>query len=114
MSSPIPSPPSTLDISSPNFSRGRAVPEAPSISHLKSLLRETLRITTNDGRIFIGTFAGTDRPLNVILINTEEYRIGPEASRNGRYVGQIVTPWKCIVKIEAAGQADPNEEDLYT
>ncbi|KZP30380.1 hypothetical protein FIBSPDRAFT_694546, partial [Athelia psychrophila] len=76
-------------------------PEAPSVSRLKSLLRENLRITTSDGRIFVGQFAGTDRPLNVILINTEEFRVGPGESRNGRFVGQIVTPWKCIVKIEA-------------
>ncbi|KAF8811387.1 hypothetical protein BYT27DRAFT_7089927, partial [Phlegmacium glaucopus] len=57
-------------------------------------------------RIFLGTFTGTDKPLNIILINTEDYRIsqGPgqrvELSENGRYVGQVLLPWKTIVRVE--------------
>jgi len=67
---------------------------------MKAFLHQLLRITAKDGRIFIGTFAGTDKPLNVILINAEEYRIGPDQD-DGRYVGQVMLPWKYIVKVEA-------------
>ncbi|KAF7986127.1 hypothetical protein HWV62_38476 [Athelia sp. TMB] len=115
MASSSPSPPSSNSLTSSPINRylERQV-DTPAVSRLKGLLRENLRITTSDGRIFVGTFAGTDQPLNVILINTEEFRLGPGENRNGRYVGQIVTPWKCIVKIEAAGRQDPESEDLYT
>jgi small nuclear ribonucleoprotein (snRNP)-like protein len=65
------------------------------------LLHQLLRITVNDGRVFIGTFAGTDKPLNIILINAEEYRIGPGQNPDGRYVGQIMLPWKIIITVEA-------------
>ncbi|KAF8797767.1 hypothetical protein BYT27DRAFT_7124781, partial [Phlegmacium glaucopus] len=70
---------------------------------LQSFLQRLLRITTIDSRIFLGTFAGTDKP---ILINAEEYRIsqGPaqrvKLNENGRYVGQVLLPWKMIVKVE--------------
>ncbi|KAF8999031.1 hypothetical protein BDZ89DRAFT_731223 [Hymenopellis radicata] len=42
---------------------------------LAPFLRQTLRITTTDSRIFLGAFAGTDKPLNIILVNAEEFRI---------------------------------------
>lgn len=41
---------------------------------IHALLEQTLHIRTNDGRVFIGTFICTDKPLNIILVNTEEYR----------------------------------------
>lgn len=115
MASPTPSSPPSSTASSPDVHRETAV-EAPSISRLKALLRENLRITISDGRIFVGTLAGTDKPLNVILINTEEFRIGPGEDRNGRYVGQIVVPWKLVVKIEAAGSGPGGDDPsrLYT
>ncbi|KAF9040602.1 hypothetical protein BJ165DRAFT_1317280, partial [Panaeolus papilionaceus] len=69
------------------------------LSRISALLRQILRITTTDGRIFIGTFAGTDKPLNIILVNTDEYRIGQQG--DGRYVGQVMFPWKVITKVEA-------------
>lgn len=78
---------------------------SPAIIRLKGLLRQICRITTSDGRIFIGTFAGTDQPLNVLLINTEEYRPGSDEIPEGRYVGQVVIPWKLVVKVEIEGQA---------
>jgi small nuclear ribonucleoprotein (snRNP)-like protein len=76
--------------------------EKTALEKIKGFLNQLLRITTNDGRIFIGTFAGTDKPLNLILLNTEEYRIsGPESKPDGRFVGQVIFPWKVVVKVEA-------------
>ncbi|KAK7468396.1 hypothetical protein VKT23_002911 [Stygiomarasmius scandens] len=71
------------------------------IDTLKSLLRSTLRITVTDGRIFLGAFVGTDKPMNILLTETEEFRLGPGENPNGRYVGQVMIPWKMITKIEA-------------
>jgi hypothetical protein len=54
----------------------------------------------------MGIFAGTDKPLNIILINAEEYRISQnpgqkvEVIEASRYVGQVLLPWKMIVKVE--------------
>ncbi|KAF8960969.1 hypothetical protein BDZ97DRAFT_1601190, partial [Flammula alnicola] len=71
------------------------------LERLHGLLRQLLRITVTDGRVFLGTFAGTDKPLNIILINAEEYRVGPGQDPDGRYVGQVMLPWKVVVKVEA-------------
>jgi len=62
-----------------------------------------LRIVTSDGRVFIGTFVGTDQLLNVLLVNTEEYRVHPTANANpnGRFVGQVMIPWRLIMQVEA-------------
>jgi len=72
---------------------------------LQSFLQQLLRITTTDNRVFLGTFAGTDKPLNIILINAEEYHLSNQNrvkfdDENGRYVGQVMLPWKMIVKVE--------------
>ena len=106
MSSPTPSSSPSSTVSSPSAHRN-----TPSILRLKSLLRETLRITVTDGRIFLGTFVGTDSLLNVLLINTEEFRLAPEENWNGRFVGQVLIPWKLVVKVEALGQQEPEEVD---
>ncbi|KIK66069.1 hypothetical protein GYMLUDRAFT_38544 [Collybiopsis luxurians FD-317 M1] len=95
-------------------------PSSP-IEKLRGLLSSTLRITVSDGRIFLGSFIGTDQPMNILLTDTEEYRIEPvpgdgnqiqkeqgeEEERgtelgitNGRFVGQVLIPWKIIRKIE--------------
>ncbi|KAF5361661.1 hypothetical protein D9758_007321 [Tetrapyrgos nigripes] len=71
------------------------------IRALHSLLRSTLRITVTDGRIFLGAFVGTDKPMNILLTETEEFRLGPGENPNGRFVGQVMIPWKMITKIEA-------------
>jgi small nuclear ribonucleoprotein (snRNP)-like protein len=107
MSSPTPSSPQSSTVSSPSTHRITAP-----VLRLKCLLRETLRITITDERIFLGTFVGTDSLLNILLINTEEFRLGPEESRNGRYIGQVLIPWKLVVKAEASGRQDPDEVDL--
>lgn len=100
------------------------LPSSPSLAALHALLRSLLRITTTDHRIFLGTFVGTDKDLNILLVNTDEFRIsstnkptpgdGPETSTSaepdeepegesegGRYVGQVMIPWKMIKRIEA-------------
>ncbi|KAF8876480.1 hypothetical protein BD779DRAFT_1560311 [Infundibulicybe gibba] len=77
---------------------------AAALYHLKSFLRRLVRVTVLDGRIFIGSFAGTDKPLNILLINSEEYRLdGSNNGGDGRYVGQVLVPWRFVVKVEAQG-----------
>ena len=81
------------------------------VKTVQALLRQLLRVTTTDGRIFIGTFAGTDKPLNIILVNAEEFRVGPGQNPDGRFVGQVMLPWKVIVKVEAHIAAEPPGRD---
>lgn len=78
-----------------------SAPSSPRLARLEGLLRQPLRVTINDGRIFLGTFVGTDKPLNLVLINAEEYRVGVGQNGDGRYVGQILVPWRLIEKVEA-------------
>ena len=81
-------------------------PNSTALDSLRSFLQQVLRITTVDSRIFMGIFAGTDKPLNIVLVNAEEYRISQipgqkvEIIEDGRYVGQVLLPWKMIVKVE--------------
>lgn len=61
-------------------------------------------MTIDDGRIFIGTFVGTDKQLNILLVSTEEFRIGPDAvdgNPDGRFVGQVMIPWRLVRRVEA-------------
>ncbi|GLB36670.1 putative LSM domain containing protein [Lyophyllum shimeji] len=88
---------------------------SPAITRLKALLRQIVRVTVTDGRIFIGTFAGTDQPLNILLVNTEEYRLGLEENPDGRYIGQVVIPWKRVVKVEAevSNESSRKHDQMY-
>ncbi|KAH9949460.1 hypothetical protein B0H21DRAFT_115752 [Amylocystis lapponica] len=87
------------------------------IEQLRILFRQTLRITIHDRRVFLGTFVGTDKQLNILLVNTDEYRIGTdyEGNLNGRFVGQVMVPWRFIRRIEArAGNgSDSDDESMY-
>ncbi|KZT35456.1 hypothetical protein SISSUDRAFT_975197, partial [Sistotremastrum suecicum HHB10207 ss-3] len=75
---------------------------ASGLDQLKSLLGLPLRICIADSRVFLGTFASTDREKNIVLTNTEEYRIENDLSiSRGRFVGMVMVPWKYIVKIES-------------
>lgn len=82
--------------------------DTEAIQNLKSILRGTLRIITGDSRAFIGTFVGTDKSLNIILLNTEEFRLGADANPTGRYVGQVMIPWRLIrsIGLQVAGEGD--------
>ena len=92
-------------------------PNSTALDSLRSFLQQVLRITTVDSRIFMGVFAGTDKPLNIILINAEEYRISQipgqkvEVIEDGRYVGQVLLPWKMIVKVEVHDDAPKKGND---
>ncbi|KAE9397876.1 hypothetical protein BT96DRAFT_50808 [Gymnopus androsaceus JB14] len=95
-------------MASPLYSR-----PSSSISALRELLSSTLRITVTDGRIFLGTFIGTDQPMNILLTETEEHRLdgdegtGEEDLSRGRFVGQVLIPWKIIQKIEVQEPEKP-------
>ncbi|KAI0689690.1 hypothetical protein C8T65DRAFT_106590 [Cerioporus squamosus] len=102
----------------------RTTQPTANVEQLKALLRTTLRISVTDGRVFLGTFAGTDKQLNLLLINTDEYRLGPDAgpdALDGRYVGQVMIPWRLVVRVEsrlegeqARKYRDSDEESMYT
>lgn len=74
------------------------------IAVVRELLKETLRIVTSDNRVFIGTFVGTDQLLNILLVNTDEYILESDTP-TGRYVGQVMVPWRLIIQIEAHCQS---------
>jgi len=82
--------------------------DTEAIQNLKSILRGTLRIITDDNRAFIGTFVGTDKSLNILLLNTEEFRLGADANTPGRYVGQVMIPWRLIrgIGLQVTGEGD--------
>jgi len=83
--------------------------DTEAIRNLKGVLRATLRIITHDDRAFIGTLVGTDKSLNIILVNTEEFRLSPgEENTSGRYVGQVMIPWRLI---ESIGLQVPNDNN---
>jgi N-alpha-acetyltransferase 38, NatC auxiliary subunit len=75
--------------------------DTEAIRNLKSVLRGTLRVIINDNRAFVGTFVGTDKNLNILLLDTEEFRLTLDAGENtaGRYVGQVMIPWRIIQSI---------------
>lgn len=85
--------------------------EPNSVKELKGLLRRTLRVTTTDGRIFIGTFVGTDTQLNILLASTDEFRLAPLDSVNldGRFVGLVMIPRRLVIKIEVHGGRNTSE-----
>ena len=74
--------------------------DTPAIAAVRDLLKETVRILTSDNRVFIGTFVGTDQLLNILLINTEEYILETD-TQTGRFVGQVMVPWRLVIQIGA-------------
>ncbi|KAI0729209.1 hypothetical protein BC629DRAFT_1269536, partial [Irpex lacteus] len=67
-------------------------PRSPALAKLTSLLRQTMRITITDGRLFLGTFAGTDRLLN-ICSSTQTSSVYPHLP----FVGLVLIPWRLVV-----------------
>lgn len=74
--------------------------QSPAVRKLIELLRQILRITIDDGRVYLGTFAGTDKLLNILLLNAEEYRIGHDGIAE-RFVGQVLVPWRLVLNVES-------------
>ena len=81
------------------------------VEALQSLLRETLRILLSDGRILVGTFVGTDKSMNILLVNTDEFRLGPNENPDGRFVGQMLVPWKLVRKVEMQPEGEGDSAD---
>ena len=88
--------------------------DTETIQNLKSILRGTIRIITDDSRAFIGTFVGTDKSLNILLLNTEEFRLDADANPAGRYVGQVMIPWRLIrdIGLQVAGESESYSEQV--
>ncbi|KAI5991283.1 hypothetical protein F5J12DRAFT_467271 [Pisolithus orientalis] len=82
---------------------------SPAITAVRALLNQTLRVVTNDNRVFLGTFVGTDQLLNLLLVNSEEFLLGPRLSTGGRYVGQIVIPWRMVRQVGVLKECRRNE-----
>jgi len=88
------------------------------VSSIRDILQRTLRICASDGRVFIGTFVCVDKQLNIILTNTEEYRIG--GSLQGRFVGMVMVPWRLALKVEVqeatrfSNVRAENDDSLYS
>jgi small nuclear ribonucleoprotein (snRNP)-like protein len=85
----------------------------PALAAFRTLLRRAARVTVYDGRIFLGTLVGTDKALNILLVSTQEFRPGPAtpSMEEGRFVGQVMIPWRRVVKVEVEGRT---EEEEYT
>lgn len=92
----------------------------PALTILYTLFRRQLRISTTDGRVFLGTFVGTDKALNVLMVSTTEFRPGAPPSvpfmEGGRFVGQVMITWKRVLKVEVEGPVEGinEDEDMYT
>ncbi|KAK6508514.1 hypothetical protein TWF506_010601 [Arthrobotrys conoides] len=75
---------------------------------LHSFITKTLRVTTNDTRMFVGELKCTDRDANLILARTHEYRIpkfkledvGRKVDLTSRYLGLVVVMGVDISRIE--------------
>jgi len=88
--------------------------DTEAIRNLRNILCGTLRVIVNDNRAFVGTFVGTDKSLNILLLNTEEFRLDAGEDTAGRYVGQVMIPWRIIQAIglqigETNAQADSDQ-----
>lgn len=82
---------------------------SPAITAVRALLGRTLRVATNDNRVFLGTFVGTDQLLNLLLVNTEEVLLEPRLNTGGRYVGQVLIPWRVVKQVGALKECRRNE-----
>ncbi|KAF2453913.1 hypothetical protein BDY21DRAFT_374438 [Lineolata rhizophorae] len=86
---------------------------------LANFLGKTLRIHTQDRRMFVGQMKCTDKDCNIVLALTHEYRMPSEDSVRAaaentetdkfnvsmphRFVGLVVVPGKYITKIAVEG-----------
>ncbi|QRV93937.1 LSM domain-containing protein [Ceratobasidium sp. AG-Ba] len=94
-------------------------PGRDKVRDLQSLLARTLRISIQDGRSFVGTFACVDREKNIVLSSTEEYpRPAPDSTDGPRFIGLIMVPWRWVVQVELEVNSDDLQasylDDEYT
>ncbi|KAF8536633.1 hypothetical protein BDD12DRAFT_279415 [Trichophaea hybrida] len=89
---------------------------------LQAYINKTLRVTTTDGRFFVGDLKCTDRDRNLILASTSEYRYPPVQEREqegegsgkvrvdlkNRFIGLVVVPGNVITKIEVEERGTSN------
>jgi len=95
------------------------IPDTPAVAKVRALLGKELRITIGDGRVFIGTFACTDRDLNLVLTSVYEFPVGYQNDHlveSGRFVGMLMFPWRHIVRVEVhiGGEAQAYDSDDYS
>ncbi|KAH7061741.1 hypothetical protein BKA62DRAFT_585745, partial [Auriculariales sp. MPI-PUGE-AT-0066] len=75
----------------------------PAIRALRSHLSRLARVAIQDRRVFLGVFACIDKARNVVLLNTDEMRIGAPpgtVGATGRFIGMVMIPWRHIVSFE--------------
>ncbi|KZT61869.1 hypothetical protein CALCODRAFT_446873 [Calocera cornea HHB12733] len=90
------------------FSLSGTTSTASAVDELRSTLSANYRVSINDGRVFMGTFACIDKEKNMVLINADEYRF-EEGRWMDRYVGMIMLPWEIVKTCECMlGNADDN------
>jgi len=67
-----------------------------------------LKITVQDTRTFVGTFMAYDRHMNIVMSDTEEFRIfkgkkGADDREEKRTLGLIILRGDCVVHLEVVG-----------
>jgi len=89
---------------------GQPVPaETQAVRLLRSYLTRLARVVIKDGRVFIGMFACIDKGRNIVLINTDEFRMGsaPDTvGATGRFIGMTMIPWRHITSVEIENEDD--------
>ncbi|KAF3077723.1 hypothetical protein TWF225_002116 [Orbilia oligospora] len=89
---------------------------------LHSFITKTLRVTTNDTRMFVGELKCTDRDANLILARTHEYRVpkfkledmGRKVDLTSRYLGLVVVMGVDIsrIEVEEIGRASGGDDGM--
>ena len=82
--------------------------DGPSISAVRKLLDEPLRVALADGRVLVGRFSCFDKQRNVLLHETCEQRFAdsaepaqPRTPAFERHLGLVLVPRKHIVAVHA-------------
>ncbi|RDD42425.1 N-alpha-acetyltransferase 38, NatC auxiliary subunit [Trichoplax sp. H2] len=75
---------------------------------LDKLLNKLLQVHLSDGRVVVGNFMCTDRELNIILGQCQEYSSAPdpESTEQPRTLGLAMIPGKHVIKIQVGIDVD--------
>ncbi|RKO90493.1 hypothetical protein BDK51DRAFT_15842 [Blyttiomyces helicus] len=96
------------------------MPETDRVRSLRQLLHLRSRLTTTDGRVFVGQLVCIDKGLNLILNSAEEYKNGTRSNLvrvrgscswahrtyESRFVGLVMIPGVHLVKAEVEDDDD--------